>query len=292
MGLSRYAINYVAIRLAIALVDKTYIKEYLVKKALSAMLLMPLILPGIAWSQCTAQWYRDIDTILPSQDAQGHGPDLGSAEWKSVIEGKLKKLKAINFPEASSKAWCKKVDSLLPRPSFSCKTVAKNSIAAKVCQEPELALLDAKLAYTYALAAKAAQPSKLGQLHAEQRGWIKGRDECWKSSQQNACIHDAYQQRIATLAATYSLVPHSEPYQFVCGDKNPRPLEVVFYETQPSTLVANFAGDKSLMFQQRMGSGIYYRGRNEWFKEHQHHTTIQWGYQKPVLTCKQHQSTE
>lgn len=38
---------------------------------------------------CTAQWYRFVEQVLVSGDGQGHGPDLGSDEWKGVIEFKL-----------------------------------------------------------------------------------------------------------------------------------------------------------------------------------------------------------
>ena len=36
-------------------------------------------------------------------------------------------------------------------------------------------------------------------LKAEQRGWIKGRNDCWKTSDQRGCIKSAYEERISEL---------------------------------------------------------------------------------------------
>ena len=38
---------------------------------------------------CSDAWYRLVEASLPTGDGQGHGPDPGSDEWKSVIEFRL-----------------------------------------------------------------------------------------------------------------------------------------------------------------------------------------------------------
>ena len=38
---------------------------------------------------CTAAWYQSIEEKVPTGDGRGHGPDVGSDEWKSVVEFKL-----------------------------------------------------------------------------------------------------------------------------------------------------------------------------------------------------------
>ena len=38
---------------------------------------------------CTDSWYQSIEEKVSTSDGQGHGPDVGSDEWKSVIEFKL-----------------------------------------------------------------------------------------------------------------------------------------------------------------------------------------------------------
>ncbi|MFV2057616.1 MAG: hypothetical protein ACC707_14205 [Thiohalomonadales bacterium] len=38
---------------------------------------------------CATLWIQQVEMLLLTQDSTGHGPDLGSSEWKSVIEFKL-----------------------------------------------------------------------------------------------------------------------------------------------------------------------------------------------------------
>jgi uncharacterized protein len=40
-----------------------------------------------------------------------------------------------------------------------------------------------------------------------QRGWVKGRNDCWKSADHLQCTQAAYETRIAALQARYELVP-------------------------------------------------------------------------------------
>ena len=43
----------------------------------------------------------------------GHGPDIGSEEWKSVIEFKLGVRGNPNVPDRNSREWCRFIDDLL-----------------------------------------------------------------------------------------------------------------------------------------------------------------------------------
>ena len=98
-------------------------------------------------------------------------------------------------PAAASKA------APAVKPSFDCAKAKPGSIEALICADTALAALDRQLADVYAAARKKAANEKPPVLQAEQRGWVKGRDECWKAQQsgQATCIRDAYQQRIVEL---------------------------------------------------------------------------------------------
>jgi len=61
---------------------------------------------------CTDDWYAKIDSQLISGDGQGHGPDLGSQEWRSVIEFKLGIRGDANVPARNSALWCDYVNKL------------------------------------------------------------------------------------------------------------------------------------------------------------------------------------
>ena len=171
-------------------------------------------------------------------------------------------------------------------PSFPCDDAADGSIEALVCEEAELAALDRRLAEVYGQALEKAGNEHPPVLKAEQRGWIKGRDECWKSDDKRRCVNDLYVRRIAELQAMYRLVPGKGPVEFVCNDNNADRVTVTFFPTEPPTLYAKRGDSVSLMFQQPSGSGARYQGRNESFWEHQGEAKVVWGFEVPEMTCR------
>lgn len=86
-------------------------------------------------------------------------------------------------------------------PSFSCNNVTKDSMEALICQNATLSDLDFRLAKVYKTAL--AKNPRNKALKAEQRGWIKGRDECWKEYNIKACLAYTYRQRIVELQCKY-----------------------------------------------------------------------------------------
>jgi len=88
-------------------------------------------------------------------------------------------------------------------PSFSCSGVNKGSMEELICQDGALSALDLKLTNTYKQAL--VKSSHNSTLKAEQRGWIKGRDECWKAENKTSCLHDSYQERITELQKKYQV---------------------------------------------------------------------------------------
>jgi uncharacterized protein len=170
-------------------------------------------------------------------------------------------------------------------PSFDCKKVEAGSIEEMICKDPALSALDAKMAEVYKTAAKKTTNEHPPVLKVEQRGWIKGRDDCWKSDNQRQCIEDEYKRRIAELQARYRLVPHKGPVYYACDDAFGQ-LIVDFFQTDPPTLIAERGDSVSLMYLQPSGSGTRYQGRNETFWEHQGEATVIWGYGAKEMICK------
>ncbi|MET0065628.1 MAG: MliC family protein [Candidatus Thiodiazotropha sp.] len=254
---------------------------------------------------CSHDWYRATERRLVSGDGQGHGPDLGSEEWKSVIEFKLGVRGHADIPPRDSDDWCRYVDSLMGKqsasvsradpgvgagdphqgPSFSCDPVEAGSIEAMICADPELSALDRELSAVYAAAVAKAVNQHPPMLKAEQRGWIKGRDDCWKSTDPRGCVKDEYQRRIVTLQARYRLVSYTPSVQFVCNGNPADEVIVTFFKTDPPTLIAERGDRVSLMFQQPSASGSKYQGGNETFWEHQGEARITWGFQAPAMVC-------
>ena len=89
------------------------------------------------------------------------------------------------------------------QPSFDCSKVEKNSSEGLICSSDELMDLDKELSTVYKQAL--AKASKDDMLKAHQRGWIKGRNDCWKAEDEKKCMVDQYKLRIKELKEKYAL---------------------------------------------------------------------------------------
>ena len=170
-------------------------------------------------------------------------------------------------------------------PSFDCGKVETGSIEDMVCRDKGLSALDRRLAEVYAAASKKAVNEHPPVLKAEQRGWIKGRNDCWKSADRRKCVEDNYRSRITELQAKYRLVPATGPVTWACDGDPKNEVVVTFFKTDPPTLIAERGDQVSLMYLQPAASGTRYQGPNESFWEHQGEATITWGYGAPEMRC-------
>jgi len=139
-------------------------------------------------------------------------------------------------------------------PSFDC-TKADGAVEAMICTDPELAALDRQLALVYGQAVAAiealdAPGDSLTELRTYQRGWIKGRNECWKAEDQPACVAAEYEQRIATLQTEWRLVPHRDPVHYTCNDNPADAIVATFFEAALPTVRLE-RGDTTVVGLQR-----------------------------------------
>lgn len=176
--------------------------------------------------------------------------------------------------------------ALAQGPAFSCDKVAAGSMEALICQDAALSALDRQLAALYAEASQTAASDPYSLLKAEQRGWLKGRDECWKSEDKPACVARSYRQRIVELQAHYHLVASTGPFTWQCDGDPRNEVVTTFFQTEPPSLIAERGDSSALMTLQPSGSGSKYEGRNESFWEHQGEAAIVWGYGAPQMHCK------
>ena len=174
-----------------------------------------------------------------------------------------------------------------PAPSFDCGKVEAGSIEAMVCDDAGLAALDRRLAGVYREASERALNEHPPVLKAEQRGWIKGRNGCWKSDDVRGCVAEAYRLRTAELQARYRLVDFNGPGFYAC-DGDPRNEGIAtYFETDPPTLIAERGDSVSLMYLRPAASGSKYKGPNEmlWIKGSE--ALVTWGYGAPEMRCTQ-----
>lgn len=84
--------------------------------ALLAVVVLPVCSadPGRP-APCSESWYPYIDGLVVTGDGAGHGPDIGSDEWQSVVEFKLEIRGNPEVPSRSSRAWCEFIDELVSK---------------------------------------------------------------------------------------------------------------------------------------------------------------------------------
>jgi len=83
-------------------------------------------------------------------------------------------------------------------PSFNCSK-ATHEIEQLICSDAELAALDVSLTDLYKVVLKNTPKAAQKRLKAEQNGWVKGRNECWKADDKRACTKGEYEARINDL---------------------------------------------------------------------------------------------
>jgi uncharacterized protein len=180
-------------------------------------------------------------------------------------------------------------------PAFDCSK-AQGEVEQLVCRDEGLAALDRKLDEVYKAALGKARDDVPQFLKTEQRGWIKGRDECWKAKEgdpvfltaswqakgMRECVEGSYRIRISELQALMRLVPMKGPVFYACNDSFGE-VVATFFETDPPTARLE-RGDKTVTaWLVPAGSGSKYEGQNVEFWTKGKEATVTW--LDASLTC-------
>jgi uncharacterized protein len=182
-------------------------------------------------------------------------------------------------------------------PAFDCAR-ADGEVETLICQDEGLATLDRKLDEVYKAALGKARDDVPQVLRTEQRGWIKGRNECWKAQGEDnpafltaswqatsvrECVEGQYQLRISELQAQLQLVPAKGPVFFACENNPANEVVATFFETDPPTARLE-RGDRTVMaWLVRAASGSKYEGQNVEFWTKGDEATVTWLDEE--LTC-------
>jgi uncharacterized protein len=170
-------------------------------------------------------------------------------------------------------------------PSFDCAQERMGSVEQRICKDPRLAALDREMATAYAAARGKVRRTDAQALTDAQRGWIRVRDDCWKSTDVPACIEKAYRDRISELTARYRLVEPIGSGRYRCPGPPPQEATADFFATDPPTAMVTYAGESQFMRQAPSGSGARYTGGNRQFWEHQGVALINWNLRLGEMQC-------
>ncbi|MGR4876755.1 MliC family protein [Pseudoxanthomonas sp. LARHCG66] len=163
----------------------------------------------------------------------------------------------------------------LAPPSFDCAKAASEA-EKLVCTDAELAALDRQLATRYA-EAKDADP-------AMQRGWVKGRDECWKADDVRLCVLESYRTRLVELAIHAPGLVVQKAVEYRCDD-NSKPFTMTFYnDLDPAAAVMTWGNDQAIVFPHPAASGAKYGRSGIEYWEHQGEASVDFFGNK--LSCR------
>jgi uncharacterized protein len=158
-------------------------------------------------------------------------------------------------------------------PAFDCAK-AQGEVQQLVCKDEGLAALDRKLDEVYKAARAKAANEVPPVLVAEQRGWAKGRDECWKAKDGTyltaswqaknvrECVEGNYRIRISELQAKYRLLPAKGPVLFACENNPANELVATFFDTDPPTARLERGDQTVTAWLVPAASGSKYEGQN------------------------------
>ena len=158
-------------------------------------------------------------------------------------------------------------------PTFDCAK-AHGEVEKLICSDASLAALDRKLAEAYKAASAKATGKMLSTLKAEQRGWVKGRDDCWKTSGETPawitatwtvssvkdCVAAQYEIRTSELQAVWRLV-QPKTVSYACQNNPANEVVANFFATEPPTIRLE-RGDRTVTLWQIPAGGGKYEGQN------------------------------
>jgi uncharacterized protein len=125
------------------------------------------------------------------------------------------------------------------------------------------------------------------RLAADQGLWLHARRECLSAADPKGCLAERYAIRIASVSSAAGLPPARLPFRFRCDGDPPLAFTITYYATDPGTLVAEWRGQRIVVVQQPMASGVRYTAAGASYAEHQGIASITWPGQPRPLRCVQ-----
>lgn len=185
----------------------------------------------------------------------------GAPGWLEIWKGEAAYYLLVNGEKQPRYYFCAELAERAPKgPSFDCAK-AEGTVEELICGDPELARRDWALAAAYrkALGRLNKGSADYNDLKAEQRGWIKGRNDCWKAAELRTCVAGSYSDRHVTLLARYGLAEVTRREVWICGKDQER-LYVTAFMTEPETVTLVRGEESTTAIQRRAASGVRYEG--------------------------------
>ena len=160
--------------------------------------------------------------------------------------------------------------------SYQC-AAASGQVEQLICTDENLAALDQRLARVYTVAVQNSPPGEQANLKVEQRGWIKGRNDCWKAEDVTSCVEESYRTRTVELQIRSGQLSAPAAVGYSCEGHEQAPFFATFYaDTKPASVVLTKGDDQVIAFITRSASGARYNAAGVEFWEHQGEAMVNW----------------
>ena len=162
-------------------------------------------------------------------------------------------------------------------PAFDCSK-AEGEVELLICSDDDLALLDIRLAKTYTQASQNIPEEERANFRALQRGWIKGRNECWKAEDVRACVKFSYQSKTVELQIAGGLLEAPRYRSLRCGEGTEAvPFTVSIYRNaDPVSAVLTRGNDQVIAFASAGSSPRRYVAPNVSLTVDEGQAVVQW----------------
>ena len=130
-------------------------------------------------------------------------------------------------------------------PAFDCGK-AEGEVEQLICADDELAEMDLRLAKTYSQASQNIPREERDSFRAEQRGWIKGRNDCWKAEDVRSCVAFSYQSKTVELQIVGGLLEAPAYQSLSCEESTDNaPFTLSLYrDARPDAAVLTRGNDQ------------------------------------------------
>jgi uncharacterized protein len=177
--------------------------------------------------------------------------------------------------------------ALAQGPTFDCAK-AQGEVERLICSDAALAALDRKLDSVYKAASAQAKGKLATRLREEQRGWVKGRNDCWKANGRQTwitaswtvdtvpgCVEAQYRLRTAELQSVWRLVP-PKTVAYACQNDPANEVVANFFDTDPATIRLERGDRTKTLWRVGAAAAETYEGQNVSLEQRGNELKIGW----------------
>ncbi len=165
-------------------------------------------------------------------------------------------------------------------PSFDC-TQATTVVPRMICSDAMLAGLDRDMAARYAGWTEAHPADR--DATRQQAAWLTRRDACGSAANRQACVVEAYQQRITELKILGGTLSVFATATYQCDGHPATTVTASYYQSEPPAVLIDYQGRKVVAFSALSASGARYASDEVELWEHKDVAAFKW--QGKQLQC-------